>query len=80
MEKYKTLQNSVVKEDWDISTFSFEPLATLHEQSEYIKDDISRSSKNNYTSIVFVVAIAVFMLALACLNSSILLLPRLPND
>jgi ABC-type antimicrobial peptide transport system permease subunit len=68
MEKYKTLQNSTAKEDWAISSFSFEPLATLHEQSEYIKDDISRSSKNNYTSIMFMVAIAVFMLALACVN------------
>jgi ABC-type antimicrobial peptide transport system permease subunit len=68
MEKYKDLQNSVAKEDWAISSFSFEPLATLHEQSEFIKDDISRSSKNNYTSIVFMVAIAVFMLALACVN------------
>lgn len=68
MEKYKALQNSVAKEDWAISSFSFEPLATLHEQSEYIKDDISRSSKNNYTSIMFMVVIAVFMLALACVN------------
>lgn len=68
MEKYKSLQNNVAKEDWAISFFSFEPLATLHEQSEYIKDDISRSSKNNYVSIMFMVAIAVFMLALACVN------------
>ena len=68
MEKYKTLQNSAAKEDWAISSFSFEPLATLHEQSEYIKDDISRSSKNNYVSIMFMIAIAIFMLALACVN------------
>jgi ABC-type antimicrobial peptide transport system permease subunit len=68
MEKYKSLQNDVVKEDWAISSFSFEPLATLHEQSEYIKDDISRSSKSNYVSIYFMVVIAVFMLALACVN------------
>lgn len=68
MERYKTLQNNSVKEDWAISSFSFVPLATLHVQSEYIKDDISRSSKTNYVSIMFMVAIAVFMLALACVN------------
>lgn len=68
MEKYRALQNSSATEDWAISSFSFEPLATLHQQSEYIKDDVSRSSRNNYTSIVFMVAIAVFMLALACVN------------
>ncbi|MCW5912458.1 MAG: ABC transporter permease [Cyclobacteriaceae bacterium] len=68
MDKYKVLQNSAVKEDWAISSFSFEPLATLHEQSEYIKNDISRSSKSNYVSIYFMVVIAVFMLALACTN------------
>jgi ABC-type antimicrobial peptide transport system permease subunit len=68
MEKYRSMQNSVVKEDWSISSFSFEPLATLHEQSEYIKDDISRSSKTNYVSIMFMVVIAVFMLILACVN------------
>ena len=68
MEKYKLLQNKVVKDDWAIESFSFEPLATLHEQSEYIKDDISRSSKDNYTSVWFMVVIAVFMLVLACMN------------
>ncbi len=68
MERYKTLQNNAATEDWAISSFSFEPLATLHEQSEYIKDDISRSSKDNYTSVRFMIVIAVFMLALACVN------------
>lgn len=68
MEKYKSLQNNVVKEDWAISSFSFEPLATLHMQSEYIKDDISRSSKDNYITILFMLAIALLMLALACVN------------
>ncbi len=68
MEKYKLLQNSVVKEDWKISSFSFESLATLHERAEYIKDDISRSSKTNYVSTIFMVVIAVFMLILACIN------------
>lgn len=68
MENYKSLQNAATTEDWAISSFSFEPLATLHEQSEFIKDDISRSSKDNYTSIYFMVAIAVLMLILACVN------------
>lgn len=68
MERYKSLQNTAATEDWAISSFSFEPLATLHEQSEYIKDDISRSSKDNYTSIYFMVAIAILMLILACVN------------
>jgi ABC-type antimicrobial peptide transport system permease subunit len=68
MEKYKALQNSVAKEDWAISSFSFEPLATLHVQTEYIKDSISRSSKGNYVTIMFLVVIAMFMLALACVN------------
>jgi ABC-type antimicrobial peptide transport system permease subunit len=68
MDKYKLLQNNAVHEDWAISSFSFEPLATLHRQSEYIKGDISRSSKSNYVSIYFMVVIAVFMLALACIN------------
>ncbi len=68
MEKYKALQNSVATEDWAISSFAFEPLATLHEQSEYIKDDISRSSKSNYISIMFMAVVAALMLALACVN------------
>jgi ABC-type antimicrobial peptide transport system permease subunit len=68
MEKYKSLQNKAVQDDWAIESFSFEPLATLHEHSEYIKDDISRSSKDNYTSVWFMVVIAVFMLILACSN------------
>lgn len=68
MEKYKSLQNEAVKEDWAIESFSFEPLATLHQQSEYIKDDISRSSKDNYVSIIFMAVIAILMLVLACTN------------
>jgi putative ABC transport system permease protein len=68
MDKYRSLQNKTAREDWAISSFSFEPLATLHWESEHIKDDISRSSKNNYVSILFMVGIAVLMLALACSN------------
>jgi putative ABC transport system permease protein len=68
MKKYVSLQNKVGKEDWPITSFAFQPLATLHVQSEYIKDDISRSSKNNYISIMFMGVIAVLMLALASTN------------
>ncbi len=68
MEKYKSLQNKAANDDWAIGSFSFEPLSTLHEESEYIKDDISRSSKDNYTSIWFMTVIAAFMLVLACSN------------
>jgi putative ABC transport system permease protein len=68
MEKYRALQNSAVTEDWAISSFTFEPLATLHQQSEYIKDDISRSSRTNHVTIMFLVVLSVFMLILACIN------------
>jgi putative ABC transport system permease protein len=68
MEKYRALQNKAVDEDWAITKFGFAPLATLHILSEDIRDDISRSSKTNYTSIIFMVAIAIFMFALACFN------------
>jgi ABC-type antimicrobial peptide transport system permease subunit len=68
MEKYKKLQNLAVTEDWQISSFAFEPLATLHERAGNIKDDISRSSSDNFKSIVFLTLIGVFILALACIN------------
>lgn len=68
MQKYKELQNQVVDESWKISTFKFEPLATLHRASERITDDISRSTKDNYTSIWFIVFFGVFLLGLACIN------------
>jgi ABC-type antimicrobial peptide transport system permease subunit len=68
MEKYKKLQNETVNEDWAISSFAFEPLATLHERSGNIRDDISRSSSDNYKTIMFMVVIAIFILVLACLN------------
>ncbi len=68
MNKYKKLQNEAVQQDWALSSFGFEPLATLHERSEYIRDDISRSSSSNYKTIMFMVIIAIFILALACFN------------
>lgn len=68
MDKYRVLQNKAVDEDWAISSFSFEPLATLHKASEYIRDDISRSSKSNYSSVRYMIVIGSFMLILACFN------------
>ncbi len=68
MDKYRKLQNEAVKEDRAISSFAFEPLATLHKRSENIADDISRSSDSNYTSVLFLSIIGVFLLALACFN------------
>jgi len=68
MDKYIGLQNKAVTEDWAISSFMFEPLATLHERAGNINEDISRSSSNNLKSIVFLVIVSVVLLALACLN------------
>lgn len=68
MGKYKSLQNEAVKEDWAISSFAFEPLATLHERSGNMRDDISRSSDDNYTSVLFMLGITIFLLMLACFN------------
>ncbi|MEJ0057363.1 MAG: hypothetical protein WDN75_17925 [Bacteroidota bacterium] len=37
MDKYKVLQNKAAEEDWAISSFAFEPLATLHKKSGRLK-------------------------------------------
>jgi putative ABC transport system permease protein len=66
--KYKELQNKAVTEDWAITSFAFEPLATLHERSEFIQDDISSSSGSNHRSILYLSIVALLMLTLACLN------------
>lgn len=69
MDKYRSIQNNAVRQKgWAIASFSFEPLATLHERSEYIRDDISYSSRGNYDSVLFLSVIAIFLLALACFN------------
>ncbi len=68
MEKYRKLQNDAVQKDWALSSFVFEPLATLHIKSEHIRDDISRSSADNYTSIVYMCVIAGLIMILACFN------------
>ena len=68
MGKYKEAQNKTAEPDWAIAEFGFQPLATLHIQSENIQDDISTSSADNYSAIMFQVAIGLIMLILACLN------------
>jgi hypothetical protein len=68
MEKYRIAQNEAVEQDWAISSFAFEPLATLHQRSSKIRGDISLSSDAKRESIVFIGIIAVFLLALACFN------------
>ena len=68
MEKYKALQNKAVENDWAITSFGFESLATLHERASGIKDDISRSSDSNYVTVKFLLVIGAFMLLLACFN------------
>jgi putative ABC transport system permease protein len=68
MEKYRKLQNEAVQADWAITSFAFEPLATLHKQTENIRDDIARSSHNDYISIIFMGVVGIFLIALACLN------------
>jgi ABC-type antimicrobial peptide transport system permease subunit len=68
MEKYRAMQNESIDEAWAITSFAFEPLATLHEQSGNIRDDISISSDSKYQSIIFISIISVFMLALSCFN------------
>lgn len=68
MDKYKEAQNKTAEPDWAIVEFGFQPLATLHIQSENIQDDISASSADNYSAIMFQVAVGLVMLILACLN------------
>jgi putative ABC transport system permease protein len=68
MTKYKDIQNKAVTVDWQISSFEFEALATLHERSEHIRDDISRSSGSNYKSVIYLAIVSGLMLALACFN------------
>ena len=68
MEKYKHLQNEAVEPDQAISSFAFEPLATLHERTENMRDHISRSTRSDYITVIYFSVIGVFMLTLACLN------------
>lgn len=69
MEKYKRLQNEAVTQDWAISSFAFEPLATVHLKTDKIRDDIFRDgSASNVTSIGFLSVVCLLMLVLACFN------------
>lgn len=65
MGKYKTLQNKV-QPDWSVSSFAFEPLATLHENAGHIKDAIAHDY--NDAGRIGMPVIAIFMLLLACFN------------
>ncbi|MBL0740361.1 ABC transporter permease [Chryseolinea lacunae] len=68
MTKYKGLQNET-QNDWKISSFAFEPLATLYEKSDNIRNSISgKGYKSNLRSIFFLSFIGTFMLLLACFN------------
>ncbi len=70
MDTYKRIQNTAVKkEDWAISSFGFEPLETMHLQTDNIRDDIFREgSGSNRASIMYLSAISILMLVLACFN------------
>ena len=68
MKKYKIIQNKAVKNDWLISSFKFEPLATLHQRAEDMKEDITTSSASDYKAIIFLGVISLFMMVLACFN------------
>ncbi len=65
MNKYRLLQNEAEK-DQPISSFAFEPLSTLYERSENIRDAISYnfSAPGRITLPI----LAIFMIALACFN------------
>lgn len=68
LEKYKALQNKAITDEWAISSFALEPLATLHERSSKIRDDISRGSDGNYQTIIYLLIVCLTLLALACFN------------
>jgi putative ABC transport system permease protein len=65
LEKYRHRQNEA-QPDWAISSFAFEPLATLHSKSAEIRDGIT--SDNNVEGRIGMPIIAIFMIALACFN------------
>jgi putative ABC transport system permease protein len=65
MDKYKRLQHAAEK-DWPVSSFTFEPIATLHERSGEIINDIS--SDPPVEARVALPLIGLFILVLACFN------------
>jgi putative ABC transport system permease protein len=68
MNKYKDLHNQAAKNEWTISSFGFQRLGTLHRHSSQIRDDISRSSDDNYATIKYLVFVCFLLLTLACIN------------
>lgn len=68
MEKYRVLQNATQNE-WAISAFEFEQLATLYEKSSNIRGGISsRSFKENIMGVSIMGVVALILLVLACFN------------
>ncbi len=67
MGGYIDVQNKA-DDDWQISSFAFEELADLHLNAGDIKSNVSYSSEDNLSSIVFLSIIGLFLLVLACIN------------
>ena len=65
MEKYKNLQNEAQK-DWSVSSFTLEQLATLHDRSRNIRNDISYGTREEGWVVLSI--LAIFMLSIACFN------------
>jgi len=68
MGNYIQAHNAVAPVDWAISSFAFEPLATLNRKADSIRGCISNGSEANYKSVVFLIVLGIFMLVLACFN------------
>ncbi|GAB5529842.1 MAG: ABC transporter permease [Roseivirga sp.] len=64
-DSYRKLQNAVDNE-WKISGFGFESIATLHENSASINGDISTDLADEI--LIGLPVMGIFMLALACFN------------
>ncbi|MEO1254020.1 MAG: FtsX-like permease family protein, partial [Bacteroidota bacterium] len=67
MDSYKALQNQSER-DWQVESFTFEPLATLHKRSANIRNAFAISSKDGHIAVIFLSFVGIFLLALACFN------------
>ncbi len=65
MSKYLALQNQA-QPDWTVSSFSLEPLSTLHQKAANIRNAIV--SDDNVEGRIGMPVIAIFMIVLACFN------------
>ena len=65
VKDYPAIVNSAQK-DWDVLSFTFEPLSTLFERSNYIRWDVSRQS--DVEGHIVLSVIALLLIVLACLN------------